>query len=101
MPRHTCPRMNLRVFFVVAALFFMLFPAQADAHSLFNSAEEFIGGYRVQIATLPKSYITTQIHIDYVIAGGMKDVILFPVTSIVKCRSPRVYLLSCMKNTHT
>ena len=46
--------MNLRVFFVVAALFFMLFPAQADAHSLFNSAEEFIGGYRVQIATLPK-----------------------------------------------
>ena len=42
--------MNLRVFFVVAALFFMLFPAQADAHSLFNSAEEFIGGYRVQIA---------------------------------------------------
>ena len=46
--------MNLRVFFVVAALFFMLFPAQADAHSLFNSAEEFIGGYRVQIATLPE-----------------------------------------------
>ena len=24
------------------------------AHSLFNSAEEFIGGYRVQIATLPE-----------------------------------------------
>ena len=54
MPRHTCPRMNLKVFFVVAGLVFMLFPAQADAHSLFNSAEEFIGGYRVQIATLPE-----------------------------------------------
>ena len=39
------------VFFV-----FLLFPVISDAyaHSLFNSAEEFIGGYRVQIATLPE-----------------------------------------------
>ncbi len=29
-------------------------PGQAHAHSLFNSAEEFIGGFRVQIATLPE-----------------------------------------------
>ena len=28
--------------------------AQAHAHSLFNSAEEFVGGFRVQIATLPE-----------------------------------------------
>lgn len=29
-------------------------PAAAHAHSLFNSAEEFVGGFRVQIATLPE-----------------------------------------------
>lgn len=29
-------------------------PAGSDAHSLFNSAEEFMGGFRVQIATLPE-----------------------------------------------
>ena len=46
--------MNSWIFFAAAALFFMLSPVQADAHSLFNSAEEFIGGYRVQIATLPE-----------------------------------------------
>ena len=28
--------------------------SEVYAHSLFNSAEEFIGGYRVQIATLPE-----------------------------------------------
>jgi len=28
--------------------------SDAHGHSLFNSAEEFIGGYRVQIATLPE-----------------------------------------------
>ncbi|ABK78589.1 hypothetical protein CENSYa_1984 [Cenarchaeum symbiosum A] len=28
--------------------------SESHAHSLFNSAEEFIGGYRVQIATLPE-----------------------------------------------
>ena len=39
------------VFFV-----FLAIPAISDAsaHSLFNSAEEFIGGFRVQIATLPE-----------------------------------------------
>ncbi len=39
------------VFFVILAI-----PVISDvhAHSLFNSAEEFIGGYRVQIATLPE-----------------------------------------------
>ena len=29
-------------------------PPAAHAHSLFNSAEEFVGGFRVQIATLPE-----------------------------------------------
>lgn len=29
-------------------------PEAAHAHSLFNSAEEFVGGFRVQIATLPE-----------------------------------------------
>ncbi len=28
--------------------------SELDAHSLFNSAEEFVGGYRVQVATLPE-----------------------------------------------
>jgi len=28
--------------------------SQANGHSLFNSAEKFIGGYRVQVATLPE-----------------------------------------------
>ena len=28
--------------------------SQANAHSLFNSAEQFHGGYRVQVATLPE-----------------------------------------------
>lgn len=28
--------------------------SQVGAHSLFNSAEEFLGGYRVQVATLPE-----------------------------------------------
>ena len=28
--------------------------SDANAHSLFNSAEKFIGGYRVQVATLPE-----------------------------------------------
>lgn len=39
------------VFFVI-----LVIPVISDvhAHSLFNSAEEFIGGYRVQIATLPE-----------------------------------------------
>jgi len=28
--------------------------SEAHAHSMFNSAEEFLGGYRVQVATLPE-----------------------------------------------
>jgi hypothetical protein len=28
--------------------------SEANAHSMFNSAEEFVGGYRVQVATLPE-----------------------------------------------
>ena len=32
--------------------------SEASAHSLFNSAESFIGDYRVQIATLPEIPIT-------------------------------------------
>ena len=39
------------VFFVFLAIPVIF---DAHAHSLFNSAEEFIGGYRVQIATLPE-----------------------------------------------
>ena len=44
------------VFLVLFFLVFSTIPliSQASAHSLFNSAEKFIGGYRVQIATLPE-----------------------------------------------
>ena len=37
-------------------LVFSMIPLFSDAyaHSMFNSAEEFLGGYRVQVATLPK-----------------------------------------------
>jgi len=40
----------------VAFFIFSIVPiiSQASAHSMFNSAEEFMGGYRVQIATLPE-----------------------------------------------
>jgi len=42
----------------LAVLVFFIFSSiiisEANAHSLFNSAEEFLGGYRVQIATLPE-----------------------------------------------
>ncbi|MFB5611468.1 MAG: hypothetical protein ACE5R3_00900 [Nitrosopumilaceae archaeon] len=42
----------------VTVLVFFLFStiavSEANAHSLFNSAEEFLGGYRVQVATLPE-----------------------------------------------
>ena len=41
--------------FVVFVIFsIMPIISQASAHSMFNSAEEFVGGYRVQIATLPE-----------------------------------------------
>ena len=49
--------MNNHVLVVGTAFFvFLAIPiiSEARAHSLFNSAEEFIGGYRVQIATLPE-----------------------------------------------
>ncbi len=43
-------------FFVLGFLVFLSIPiiTDANAHSLFNSAEQIIGGYRVQIATLPE-----------------------------------------------
>ena len=49
--------MDNRISVMVLVFFmFMIFPiiSQADAHSLFNSAEQTIGNYRVQIATLPE-----------------------------------------------
>lgn len=43
---------------IVAILFMIILAipiiSEVSAHSLFNSAEEFIGGYRVQVATLPE-----------------------------------------------
>jgi hypothetical protein len=42
----------------VGVLVFFMFSSipisDVNAHSLFNSAEEFLGGYRVQVATLPE-----------------------------------------------
>lgn len=42
----------------LAVLVFFIFSSipisEANAHSLFNSAEEFLGGYRVQVATQPE-----------------------------------------------
>ena len=49
--------MNNPVLLVGMVIFvFLAIPviSEANAHSLFNSAEEFIGGFRVQIATLPE-----------------------------------------------
>ena len=41
--------------FVLVFLFFIIpIISQADAHSLFNSGEQTMGSYRVQIATLPE-----------------------------------------------
>ena len=50
--------MERKIIFVF--LIFILSPifSEASAHSLFNSAESFIGDYRVQIATLPEIPIT-------------------------------------------
>jgi len=44
------------VYFILMILAFSMFAVipDASAHSLFNSAEQLIGGYRVQIATLPE-----------------------------------------------
>ena len=41
---------GLFVFLIFSSISFY----DASAHSLFNSAEEFLGGYRVQVATLPE-----------------------------------------------
>ena len=43
-----------KLIFVLLILFSSPIVSEADAHSLFNSAESFIGDYRVQIATLPE-----------------------------------------------
>lgn len=42
------------VFLVFLALFTIPLFSDAYAHSMFNSAEQFEGGYRVQVATLPE-----------------------------------------------
>ena len=44
------------VYFILMILAFSMFAVipNVNAHSLFNSAEQIIGGYRVQIATLPE-----------------------------------------------
>ena len=39
--------------FILVSITVPLF-SDAFAHSMFNSAEEFLGGYRVQVATLPE-----------------------------------------------
>ena len=44
-------KLSFVVFFIFSTVPII---SQASAHSMFNSAEEFIGGYRVQIATLPE-----------------------------------------------
>ena len=45
----------MRIALAAGLILLAALPAQpALGHSLFNSAEEFIGGYRVQIATLPE-----------------------------------------------
>lgn len=47
---------NLRSISIMFVLVFSMVPLFSDAyaHSMFNSAEEFLGGYRVQVATLPE-----------------------------------------------
>ena len=47
---------NLRSISIMFVLVFSLVPLFSDAyaHSMFNSAEETLGGYRVQVATLPE-----------------------------------------------
>ena len=42
------------VFFMFLTVSMIGLISEAEAHSLFNSAEEWIGDYRVQIATLPE-----------------------------------------------
>lgn len=47
---------RLRSVFILAFLALLIVPifSNAYAHSMFNSAEQFEGGYRVQVATLPE-----------------------------------------------
>ena len=40
------------LFFFIIPMFSLI--SDADAHPLFNSGEEWIGDYRIQIATLPE-----------------------------------------------
>lgn len=40
--------------FLLIVFALMLCPAEVFAHSMFNSAEQFYGGYRVQVATAPE-----------------------------------------------
>ena len=47
-----------KIIFVLLILFSSPIVSEASAHSLFNSAESFIGDHRVQIATLPEIPIT-------------------------------------------
>ncbi len=42
------------LWFVIFLLFVIPVYSEAFAHSMFNSAEEFYGGYRVQVATAPE-----------------------------------------------
>ena len=45
----------MKLVLVIGMVLLLSAPVQAVwGHSLFNSAEEFFGGYRVQIATLPE-----------------------------------------------
>ncbi len=47
---------NLQSIIIMFMLVSTMIPLFSDAyaHSMFNSAEEFLGGYRVQVATLPE-----------------------------------------------
>lgn len=47
---------KVRSVIIMFMLVSISFPLVSDAyaHSMFNSAEEFLGGYRVQVATLPE-----------------------------------------------
>src|SRR3989338_387247 len=44
---------SVGIMFILVSTMIPLF-SDAYAHSMFNSAEEFLGGYRVQVATLPE-----------------------------------------------
>ena len=44
---------SIGIVFILVSIMVPLF-SDAYAHSMFNSAEEFLGGYRVQVATLPE-----------------------------------------------